>query len=369
MPLFARRAIRAPGDAVSPAPMQNWEDCAFFLPLGMLAPPKLTVWLDGAGDAGPSSVDVDLVFVPKGPEMERSALVAELVERSIDTTDTKADQIMALSCLAALYEKSATDFSLIGQPQMVAQALERLASARERGGVLVGSLADDPASAEEAEIRLARRFSGRSWLALKLPGGSGLVLDIVERSIEQKPRSWGLIHTLAALTVAPETRARSLEIIATLPLADRVDVMHEVYHAHDHLPPWSAGFVFDDASIDSAATELTAAYAVFRKLSWRLWEGRRGTAEITGRLVAEARGAGLGADWEAALLAYYGDNLLGLYQHREGGMEVVAELSDVVDARPHPLLVPLQRRLAFLREKNRLDVATLAEAFRASGPR
>src|SRR6185503_19163207 len=123
------------------------------------------------------------------------------------------------------------------------------------------------------------------WLLLVLEGGDAPVLGVVASQKED----WGRINVFAALVVNPKTRSRAIELLEALPQREQVDVMHEVFHAHDHLRPWASNYVLDGG--DRAFVRV---YGVFRSMAWGLWEGSRATEEVLSRAVEQARRAGLG---------------------------------------------------------------------------
>src|SRR5262249_18919061 len=145
--------------------------------------------------------------------------------------------------------------------------------------------------------RLASRFAGQTWLLLTLRGGDRLVMELVT-SAERE--DWGQINALAGLVVYPPTRARALGMVARMSRRDQVDVMHEVFHAHDNMRPGAPNFRLDESDGGSGDAEFARAYRVFRGLAWRLWEGQRPVPEVLAALGAESRGQGLDDAWSAA---------------------------------------------------------------------
>jgi len=177
---------------------------------------------------------------------------------------------------------------------------------------------------------------------------------------------WGRINAAGALLLWPATRLRALALVGSFPIAEQLDVMHEIFHAHDQLRPWSAGFDFGDdlleTSVDGAA--FLRLYGVFRGLAWRLWEARLGIADVLQALDREADAAHLGEPERAALLEYLGRNALGLSSGRSSAMALVRSLEHAAAARADPSLAPFRTRLAFLARAGSVDAATLADAWR-----
>src|SRR5262249_34691332 len=136
---------------------------------------------------------------------------------------------------------------------------------------------------------------------------------------------------------------RAYAMIHTLPRKSQVDVMHEIFHAHDHVRPWASSYALDDDMPEGR--ELRRVYRVFRALGSRFWEGQRPIDQTVAASARDVREAGLDPEWEALLLDYYGKNLLGIYQTREGKADMVRILAHAVGQNRHPALDPLRRRL------------------------
>lgn len=139
--------------------------------------------------------------------------------------------------------------------------------------------------------------------------------------------------------------------------------MHEVFHAHDHMRPWASNVDLGEAPAEAGAAFLRG-YQVYRRAALRLWEAHRPIREILAALPGEARAAGLGAAWEAALIDYVGRNALGLYSHRASGFEVVGVVKEAARRSGHPSLDGLRRQLEYIEAQRRLDATTLADASR-----
>jgi hypothetical protein len=148
-------------------------------------------------------------------------------------------------------------------------------------------------------------------------------------------------------------------------LRDQVDVMHEVFHAHDHVRPWATNYELEAPQNGDPTTEIfIRAYRVFRGLAFRLWEGQRDVQESLAAFSREAEAARLPPDWQAAMLDYFARNTLGLFAQRPAGFSVVPILAAEVRRHSATSLDPLRRQLGYLEAEGRLDARALADAFR-----
>ncbi len=365
LPLYAARAVRDPtrepavlGDAES-TELQA-KHCAYFLRIAMLSPPSVDVVLGGA--SGVLGVEPRRVPVPLRLERESVLLrAAETVASSYGADPV--DRLMSWACLAVLGDTAAVDFSLAREHALAGEAVSAGKRGRERGKAALAAIAWSGEEGARAAKKLSMDYGGRTWILLALEGGDRVVFDLVNRSTRD---DWGRISALGALVVWADTRDRAIGFVSTLPLADQVDVMHEVFHAHDHMRPWASTFTLDGtpASPGGSAQQFLAVYRVFRGLAWRLWEGQRPVTETLATLETEARAAGLDGAWEAALLQYFAHNALGLHSQRPRGKEIVPLLREAAARNPHASLDPLRRRLAYLDEQAQLDARTVADAMR-----
>jgi hypothetical protein len=205
-------------------------------------------------------------------------------------------------------------------------------------------------------------FAGRFWLLLFLQGGNDVVLELARHGDND---DWGRISSFAALLLFPDTRVRALELVTKFSRREQIDVMHEVFHAHDHLRPWATNYEFElptDAS--PSAQTFVQVYHVFRNVAFRLWEGQREPIETVDAFLVDAREAGLDAGWQAAIVDYYARNVLGLYSQRNNGLNVLVALKRAMQSNLDPSLEPLRKQLAFIEAQGHLDARTLADAFR-----
>jgi hypothetical protein len=224
----------------------------------------------------------------------------------------RADRLMALACLTALYDRAAVDLTLTRATEIARASLAKRNQAADAGAKLLASIAWGSPAGEAVAQRLAARFSGRSWLLLVLAGGDAPALaSLADRD------DWGRVNVLAGLMIAPSTRARALALAEKLPRGQQIEVMHEVFHAHDHLRPWSSNYALDAAG----EGEIPRAYRVFRGVAWGLWEGARSPEEVLSALRREVEKERLDPSWEVALALYVAQNGLNLHRSRADSVE------------------------------------------------
>ncbi|HVK66985.1 MAG TPA: hypothetical protein VM694_21015, partial [Polyangium sp.] len=359
LPLYAVRAVKQPGEAgdVLEDPSfaaEGARHCAYFLRMASLSPPTIEVEQSVAFEPFPT---------PRPQRLEREAFLLRValdLAKSPQADD--ADRLMSFACLTALGEVAGTDFTLAGERRLAHSAVATGKQAREAGEKALAAIRWSSEEGAEIAKRIEAEYAGRSWVLLFLKGGGDVVLDLTLRSPRE---SWGRVNALGALVLFPETRLRAIEATATLSPRDQVDVMHEVFHAHDHLRPWATNFDLE-APPNASATVLrfVRAYRVFRGVAFRLWEGQREAGETLAALREESRAAGLDPTLEAAMIDYHARNVLGLYAQRPAGFEVVAALVEATRGNLDPSLDPLRKQLAYITAEGRLDARTLADAFR-----
>jgi hypothetical protein len=370
LPLYSARALKEPtGEPEAPddpeAAREQARSCAYFLRMAVLSPPLVDV-LPTAGSLG---LSVEPRRVPTPMRLEREAALLGAAEDLVSASvSDEADRIMGLACLAALGEVAAVDFTLARERRAAEAALAKRVGAREEGRKAIADLLRRSDDAERVAKRLSTDFGGRTWLLLALDGGDELVLRTLTRGNRE---DWGRVSALAALVLWPATQERALALVERLPIRDQVEVMHEVFHAHDHMRPWATNVelgapVLAEAPGGDAAAggAFRRAYRVFRGLAWRLWEAQRDVNEIFTALREDAGRAGIDAAWEAALLEYCGRNALGLYSQREVGMAVAMAVKDAVRKNGHPSLATLSKQLDYIELQGRLNARTLADAMR-----
>lgn len=369
LPLYAERAIKPLGfggtveGAIDDAELviERARHCAYFVRMASLSP--LTVDMVPDASAPHRTISIEPVRIPNASRLEREARLLRAAEDLVNNQSVdEADHLMAHACLAALGEMAAVDFSLAGERRISALALDTGTRAREEGKKLLGDVRWKTPDGIELARKLRVDFAGRFWLLLFLEGGSDVVLELARHGDND---DWGRISSFAALLLFPDTRVRTLEVVTKFSRREQVDVMHEVFHAHDHLRPWATNYEFD-APLESgpAAQSFVQVYHVFRRLAYRLWEGQREPIETVDAFLVESREAGLDAAWQAAIVDYYARNVLGLYSQRNKGLDVLVALKRAMQSNLHPSLEPLRKQLAFIEAQGRLDARTLADAFR-----
>lgn len=369
LPLYAERAVKSPrladaNDGGFDDPemaVEHARDCAYFLRLAALDPLTIDVFSDERGAA--EIVSLEAVRVPNAARLERAARLLRGAEdlatnRSVDD----ADHLLGFACLAALGNVAATDFSLAGERRLAALALEMGQRARDAGKKLLTDIRWKTPDGLALKKRVRVDYAGRFWLLLFLEGGDDVVLDLARHGDAD---DWGRISSTAALLLFPRTRNRAFEIVTKFSRREQVDVMHEMFHAHDHLRPWATNYEFDlPPDPNPAAQSFLQVYRVFRALAFRLWEGQREPGETVDAFLLESKEAGLDSAWQAAMIDYYSRNVLGLYSQRNKGLQIMVALDQAIQANPHPSLDPLRRQLAFIKAEGKLDARTLADAFR-----
>jgi hypothetical protein len=359
LPLFSARAIREPsqdGDAEAALvrdARDHARDCAFQLRMAVLHPMTIALETDPTTIIEPTRVRLP-------SELERVAALLGAAEDLVAAADSdEADRLMAFACLKGLGQRAAIDFTLAGEHALSAEAERKARRAADLGRAAMA--AADTAHGSRLTTRLSERYAGATWLLLVLDGGERVVTELV-RSAEEG--DWGKVNALAGLVVASHTRRSAFELLRGMPRRDQVDVMHEVFHAHDHLRPWASVFELDDETAADSRFDFPRAYRVFRGVAWRLWEGNRSIEETSAALAREAQAAGLDPEWEAVFFEYYGRNALGLHAQRAEGRGVVRALLGGVRSRRHAVLEPLRRRLEFLEAQPELDTQSIADAWR-----
>jgi len=366
LPLYAARAVQDPAEAAFDLPpdegteIQRARDCAYFLRMAMLSPPEVEV-RPGLEDHG---FDVEPRHVPKPGRLEREASLLGAAQRLIQSAEADlADKIMGHACLAALGDTAAVDFALAGEHRLASKAMQSRKTAREEGKKALAAIAWSTEEGKRIARRLSKEFGGRTWLLLALEGGDEAVLTLARGADRD---DWGWVTELSALVLWPPTRERALALVEALPVRKQIEVMHEIFHVHDHMRPWASNFDFGDAPAGGeAGARFYRVYRVFRGLAWRLWEGQRDVHEILMALRRESSDAGLDQASEAALLDYCANNALSLHAQRTSGMAVVRLLAQAVRQNGHGSLFATEQMLSLIERTNRLDPKTIADAARA----
>ncbi|EYF01592.1 hypothetical protein [Chondromyces apiculatus] len=359
LPLYASRAVAPPGGSDDEDPMlgNQGRTCAYVVRMAALIPVAVDVatgsgWLVGEPRRQPT---------PRHLERMASVLSeAEILSHGEDL----ADRLMAYACLAALGASTGVDMALAGERRLSTAALARAEAAREAGREALAQVRWDSDAGAQLRQRLALEYGGRTWLLLFLDGGREVVLDLVDHG---RRDDWGQVSALAALVLWPLTRPEGLAHVDRLSPRDQLDVMHEIFHAHDHLRPWPPNVELSappEMASDAPGTTFLRAYRVFRSAAFRLWEAQGSIAEMLDALPRATRDAGLDAGWEAALIDYTGRNAMGLHTLRPTGMEVVRSVKQAVLRSGHPSLDTLRRQLDYIEAQRALTASTLADASR-----
>ncbi|MCC6557177.1 MAG: hypothetical protein IT372_29855 [Polyangiaceae bacterium] len=362
LPLYAARAVQDPADSpdepAEPADdAQLARDCAYFLRMAVLDPPAIEI----EPPAGGGAFSIEPARVPAPARLEREAALLRAADGLTRSGDA-ADRLMAWACLAALGDAAAVDLTLAGERRLAAAAVEVHRRARDEGKRALASMAWSTDAGAGVARRLSEEYGGRTWLLLALEGGEAALEELVQRA----PRDdWGRVSALTALVLRPASRPRALAVVERLPPRDQIDVMHELFHAHDHMRPWGSNVDLRDAPAPpEAGAAFLRVYRVFRGLAWRLWEGQRDLPEILDALHRESAAAAIDPLWEAALLEYCAHNALALHAQRPTGLEVTRALREAAARNGHPSLDGLRRKLEYILSRSRLDQRILADAER-----
>jgi hypothetical protein len=369
LPLYAERALKPPGfggtmeegPVDAEAAIERARHCAYFVRMAALSPLVVDVVSDENARQDEHSFEV--VRIPNASRLEREARLlraAEDLARNKSVGD--ADHLLGYACLAALGDMAAVDFSLARERRLSALALDTSKRAREMGKQLLREIPWKTPDGAELSRQLRVDFAGRFWLLLFLEGSEEIVLDLVRQGDAD---DWGRISSAAALLLFPKTRARAFDSVGKFSRRDQVDVMHEIFHAHDHLRPWATNYELElPPEASASAVTFYQVYRVFRAMAFRLWEGQREPRETVDQFLEEAREAGLEDAWQAALIDYYARNVLALYSRRNKGLEIMEALDRAIQTNRHPSLEPLRRQIAYIKAEGKLDARTLADAFR-----
>jgi len=369
LPLYAARAVRDPtsdpiafgGDATERN--EQAKNCAYLLRPAMLSPPSIDIETPATATHPAGLVTVEPRRVPTPQRLERSARVLRAAETLAQSDDAEPiDRVMAWACLAALGDVASVDFALAGEHRLAAESVRVHQRGRDEGKKALAALDWSGETGAHAARTLSVEYGGRSWVLLALEGGDRVVLDLASHDGRE---SWSRVSALAALIVSPGTRLPTIAVVSALPASDQVDVMHEVFLAHNHMRPWTASFDLDGTpASDPIVARFLTSYRVFRALAWRLWEGQRPVGETLAALAREARAEGIDAAQQATFFEYVARHALNLAAQRSGGYDMVRVLREAAAENGHPSLEPLRRRLAYLEAQAHLDPRTLADAWR-----
>jgi hypothetical protein len=360
VPLFAQRAVRPPSvDAAAGARAEARAKalaCGNLLPLAELDPPRV--------DAG--GLALELRRVPTAWSLEHLASVVALLEEAVEE-GAPLERASLWGCLAGLRARAAAELALAGRFESAEQANRAETEARQKGAAWLAQL---PASARHAPLSDG---SAMEWAVLFLEGGSELLAARVSASGGVTPHSftWSMVVSVAALVVQPASRARGLELAAALRADEQIEVMHELYFAHQHARPWSSNYALElPEGVQGAGRAFAERYGAFRAMAFRLWEAPVAGGQVepldARSLLDELDRAARGFDpaHRLALLEYAVRNLVTLYSSRPSGLEMVTAVDSWLASHGEGRSTDLRRRLATLQAKGTVDSRTLADAFR-----
>ena len=323
VPLFARQAVVPPNDAPAfvPESMQV-ENCGYFVRLAALDPPTLDVErAPSPRGAELGTFSVELRKIPNAAELDRTFALIRATEESSaigapPDRDEPADRAMEYACLVALYDRAATDLSLSSQPELAGEAMEKRQRALDAGEHLLASIDYSTPRGRHMLDQLTKSYAYRTWLLLMLKGGE----DVVLRLATEGRSPWGRANNLAGLVVAPRTREAALELLGKQTRAVQLEVMDEVFRAHEHQRPWTS--TYQPGGVFAGDADVARVYRVFRAAAWGLWEGTRSPVEVLDTLDRRASEERIDPRWLEVLIDYYARNAFGIHQTRKTGPEV-----------------------------------------------
>lgn len=326
--------------AVAPAPIQEpdakvtddaptlQEDptsCVMEVSLALLDPPRAIVMTpDGEGLA------IDLARQPTPKDLERMATTILNMESSRASLAGESPAAVVVdACLVALYEEASVELSLAQKPDVAGRAVAEAKRARERGSAALAKLLGSGAGTPAVRRELLLSFNGRGWVLLFLDGAEQVLYEIA-RDAEN---TYSEVLLVAGLIVSPKTRARGLALAGGMTLRRRMDVMHEVFRAHEQVDlrgrarPWASNYMIDPPEgADASAAAFARTYRVFRPLAWRLWESPAPPADGVSALAAGLREQASDDATSRALTSYYVRNFVALHRSRPRGGEQIAAL-------------------------------------------
>ena len=312
LPLFADRAVAAPAGSTDASP-ETFETppCAVHVSLA---------WLDGpkAIALGAHAGNVELVREPSREQLESLSTTILAIESARRPGDALPSRLLAHACLVSLYERAGLLFSLAGQRAVAERAVKSRDREAQAGKLALGELvALSTNRRRDLEHDLSELSMGRVWVLLFLEGGA----DVVAAQTKG-PRSFSSTLSVAALLVSPPTRKQGLAIAEALPLADQIDLMHELMHAHDNARPWAASYKLD-LSREGADSTFAKRNRVFSALAWRLWDGGRQPEEAVALLAREGAAEPIDGPALQAFADYYMQSYFRLMRQREGGPSLI----------------------------------------------
>ncbi len=344
LPLFGARAVAAPrmagekpdaaGTSSEDGLEQDPTSCVMDVSLALLDPPSAAAMAEDG-----SAIAVELALQPTPQDLERIATTILHVESSRAPLAAGSDAALIVDgCLAGLYQEAALELSLAGQADVAARAVAEAARVRERARASLARHAA-PAATPTFRREVLLSSSGRAWVLLFLEGTEPLLLELGKDASD----TYSEVLLYAGLVVSPKTRAVALERAGRMTPRRRMDVMHEVFRAHEHVAlggasrRWASNYVLD--APESASAEARAfvdAYRVFRPLAWRLWEAPSSPVDGVSALAAGLRERRIEPATARAITSYYVRNFVALHRTRSRGGEQIGALDRALAAAALP---------------------------------
>jgi hypothetical protein len=329
LPLFGTRAVAPPaelgenGGEDDGGRISDGGDataCVMHLPVALLDPPAALGTTRSGG-----AYRVDLVRQPTEADLERVASTIVHVEswRSRSGLDP-VESLIVDACLAGLYDRAALELSLAGRADVAQRAMTEASSIRDRARPAVAS-ALEQRGADAAKLRRSLLLSshGRAWVLLFLDGTAPLLEGVAD----DVAGTFSEVLLVSGLVVSPETRAAALARAGRMPLRRRIDVMHEIFHAHDSSRPWASNYVLE--APDGASEEARAfvrGYEIFRPVAFRLWEAPAPPDEVVASMAESFAARSIDKETARGIAGYYVRNFVGLHRIRQSGREQVGLL-------------------------------------------
>lgn len=372
-PLFAEQAMRAPRPLSSrraDANGQRYHDnaslnddfphCTSLLRFASLDDVAIPL----ATPSGTASISFEIA--PRPEALERIAGFAHALEVYRDDED-RIVRIAALACLAGVYQRAARDFGLAGKDEIAARAAREARRAQEEGSASLTASTSVPGGRAALLARFDDEAPGESWSLLFLPGGAGVFEDGLPKRPDAIPvpyeASSSRILLGAALIVAPDTRAATIRSMRTLSADDQVEVMHEIFGAHDARRPWSSSYEVT-APEGLEDDPFVRANAIFHRLAWALWDAERPPLETLAALKRDLDATPQAAPLGTALFSYLIKNALTYAVIKRRDRAVVG---DILRWIRENRIQGIERSVAVLEAMAaapRFDLASLADAQR-----
>jgi hypothetical protein len=319
--------------------------------------------------SGAASISVELA--PRPEALERIAGLALSLEVYRDDEDPVV-RIAALACLAGVYKRAARDFAVAGKDEIAARAARETRRAQHDGAALIAPRLRTPEARDALLARFDSEAPGESWALLFLPGGGDLFEEglprraaLADGAVPRPPleEASSRILLAAALIVAPETRAATIRSLVKLSPGDRVEVMHEIFGAHDARRPWSSSYEIT-APPGLEEDPFVQANAVFRRMAWAMWDADRPPLETLDALKRDLDAAPETDPLRAALFSYFVKNTIAHAVIKKRDRSVVDAIATWLRDNH---VRGVERSIAVLdamRASPRFDLQALADAMR-----